>query len=180
MPFSLSTSPKRHTDCCLAISRQLVEFIVSHVQPAHPSILSIGSGSGLLESIIQQSHPNVLVNGVEVMGLDGSSAVNKYLEPEDLFLVKGTWETYEKALDYGTWLFIYPRESRLIEKYITLLNSKANVHYILWAGPRVDWPEFEKSFNSDMLGVPNIGFGPSVGLMEYEMCATFKRINKLS
>ncbi|KAJ1333245.1 hypothetical protein MN608_03235 [Microdochium nivale] len=137
---SLSAAPQRHPDCCLSLSTTLLSRILAAAtaegsgcgEYRHQSqlrrdrvVLSIGSGSGLLEACLQRhidgdgdndvdSHGNrsagtgrLVVQGVEVhqqISSDSSAgpqkqqqvALNRYLPEHRRSTVMGTWEVFSE------------------------------------------------------------------------------------
>ncbi|CAL00406.1 hypothetical protein An15g02520 [Aspergillus niger] len=110
--------------------------------------LSIGCGSGLLEALILHNHPNLQITGIEV-----SASVNRYLAEENFDVVSGTWDLYARAPQAAAWMFVYPREPKLVSKYIEMYaddenGSESSVQMILWLGPRADWADYEPCFRN--------------------------------
>ncbi|QDS73595.1 hypothetical protein FKW77_001552 [Venturia effusa] len=160
----ISDVPRHHPDCCLSLSTRLVWQIGQHHLPGS-TIISIGSGSGLLEALLQEQYPRTRVIGVEV-----NDMVNKYLSPGNSTTVKGTWDIYDKSSKDDTWLFVYPRSSGLISRYLQLLTVPRS---ILWLGPRKDWEEFRSPFLAfGDFGIEEIG---DAGLASYETMFVMKR-----
>ena len=162
----LSLSPTRFSDCCLAISSTLIISIVSLLPKKPAFTLSIGSGSGLLEYILAQSNGNISVQGVEV-----SSTVNRYISEEDMHVVSGAWGLYSFAQQATAWMFVYPRDPKLITRYLDTYGGDA-VELILWLGPRVDWPDYEPCFRQSSFW--KLEF-PDIGLAPYEIAVIARR-----
>lgn len=162
----LSLSPTRFPDCCLAISSTLITSIVSLLPKKPAFTLSIGSGSGLLEYILAKSNGNVSVQGVEV-----SSTVNRYISEEDMHVVSGAWGLYSFAQQATAWMFVYPRDPKLITRYLDTYGGDA-VELILWLGPRVDWPDYEPCFRQSSFS--KLEF-PDIGLAPYEIAVIARR-----
>jgi hypothetical protein len=140
IPNQLDSSPKRFPDCCLAISNTLITHLGS-ILPKKPAFtLSIGSGSGLLEGLISHCNESVSVEGVEV-----NSTVNRYIAEEDMNIVGGGWGLCSNAQQASAWMFVYPRDPKVITKYIDTYADQV-VEFIVWLGPRADWPIFEPCF----------------------------------
>ncbi|GAB7346406.1 hypothetical protein MBLNU457_5105t1 [Dothideomycetes sp. NU457] len=140
--LKLSDAPKHHPDCCLAISRPLLDKLVSILPHAPAVVLSIGSGTGLLEAaILQHSHEQIDIVGVEV-----SLSVNKYLPEQNILVVNGTWALHVEAQTAAAWMFVYPREPKLVETYIDTCASDAP-RTIVWLGPKNDWPDYAPVFD---------------------------------
>ncbi|KAJ5266712.1 hypothetical protein N7478_009520 [Penicillium angulare] len=157
MISELSSSPTRFPDCCLAISRTFITSLIS-ILPKKPAFtLSIGSGQGLLEGLVSHSDEDVSVHGVEV-----SSSVNRYIAEEDMHVVPGTWGLYSFAQHATAWMFVYPRDPKLISRYMDTYGDNA-VELIIWLGPRVDWPDYEPCFRQSSfseLSFPDLGLTP--------------------
>ncbi|MCJ1333467.1 hypothetical protein MMC10_010166 [Thelotrema lepadinum] len=175
---ALTTKPQHHPDCCLSLSTPLITYLLSHIRSLNPKVLSIGSGSGLLETHLQAAaNPSLNLIGVEV----GTESPNKYLPLEATFHVKGTWEVCPEARQAGAWLFVYPRDPRLVNRYLDEVMANRSGERlaigfpgsIVWAGPRADWDIFEKCFVRDGLRRVALSTGAEAGLVEYEMCAVF-------
>lgn len=153
----ISNVPRHHPDCCLSLSTKLIHQI-GQLQPPESTLISIGSGSGLLEALIHQQYPKTRVIGLEV-----NDQVNKYLPPENAITVKGTWDNYDKSSENDTWLFVYPRSPGLITRYIGLTRVP---NVIIWLGPRRDWEEFRAPFEAyGKFKIEEIG---DAGLASYE------------
>ncbi|KAJ5751733.1 hypothetical protein N7520_008650 [Penicillium odoratum] len=165
-PYELSSSPTRFPDCCLAISSTLISSIVSLLPKKPAFTLSIGSGSGFLEYILAQSNENVSVQGVEV-----SSTVNRYIAEEDMHVVSGAWGLYSFAQQATAWMFVYPRDPKLITKYLNNYGDEA-VELIIWLGPRVDWPDYEPCFRRSSFS--KLDF-PDIGLTPYEIAVVAEK-----
>ncbi|KAG2419985.1 hypothetical protein HFD88_004782 [Aspergillus terreus] len=162
----LSPSPEMFPDCCLAISRTLITYLAS-ILPQKPGFtISIGSGSGLLEALIAHCHPTVRVEGVEV-----NSSVNRYLPEEDIHVVGGTWGLHSRVSQARAWMFVYPREPKLVTKYLDEYSDKAEV--IVWLGPRVDWADYEPCFRESAFS--EVSLPADVGVAPYEMLVVLER-----
>ncbi|KAI4732828.1 hypothetical protein E4T50_16609 [Aureobasidium sp. EXF-12298] len=138
--FASSVEPKHHPDCCMAISQSLLHNL-ANLLPRGPaiSVLSIGSGTGLLESLLSK----LLEDSYDVCGVEVSPNVNKYLPERDMFFVGGTWDFCPQAGKSHVWMFTYPREPKLIMQYLNL-HDHANLSKIIWLGPKMDWQDYEE------------------------------------
>lgn len=155
----LGSSPKRFPDCCLAISSTLITHLGS-ILPKKPEFtLSVGSGSGLLEGLIVHCNEGVSVEGVEV-----DSTINRYIAEEDTNVVGGGWGLCSNAQQASAWMFVYPRDPKLITKYIDTYGDQ-RVELIVWLGPRADWPVFEPCFRQSSFS--ELSF-LDVGITPYE------------
>ena len=133
----ISRTPSQHADCCVSLSSSLLSTLRDNL-PCSPSIiLSIGSGRGLLEALILHDHSDLELFGVEV-----STQVNQYLLQDRLHVVNGTWDLDPTAWSAQAWVFVYPREPRLLWKYLANYGL-GSVRKIIWLGPRADLKEYE-------------------------------------
>jgi hypothetical protein len=137
-----------HQGCCLSLSTEIIQKIAV-VLPSKPSlILSIGSGTGLLEVLLIENHPNLRIEGVEV-----NANVNKFLPLENFHVVKGTWDLCMVASHAQVLMFVYPRSQDLLRKYLKQYGSSGNVHQVVWIGPTVDWDTFKETFDATGLEI---------------------------
>ncbi|KAJ5584024.1 uncharacterized protein N7459_003824 [Penicillium hispanicum] len=156
----LSSSPKRFSDCCLAISNTLIAQLAA-ILPKKPKFtLSVGSGSGFLEGLLAYSEASCSVQGVEV-----DSSINRYIAEEDMHVVGGGWGLHADAQHATAWMFVYPRDPKLVAKYIDAYGDQA-VEMIVWLGPRVDWEDYEPCFRASPFSA--LSFLDNVGLAPYE------------
>lgn len=140
-PTELPENPHHFPDCCVAISRALIYNLISIFPSAPKRIISIGCGSGLLESmILMASHSSLDLIGVEV-----NAKVNRHLPIDACDTVSGTWATYPNASNASTWMFVYPREPRLLALYLQKHVTKS-LEQIVWIGPRNDWTDYHDVF----------------------------------
>ncbi|KAI1733462.1 hypothetical protein F4680DRAFT_441653 [Xylaria scruposa] len=137
----LTNEPTRHPGCCLSLSEPLLATIRTLLDPIphldnkihngykrEPAlILSIGSGTGLLEELLHvylnkgdhvstnsSSAENWRVEGVEV-----NPAVNIYLPEDRINHVLGTWAVLEtRAREATVLIFVYPRDGALVRRYL--------------------------------------------------------------
>lgn len=169
LPSNLSASPTALPNCCLTLSTPLLNHLVSILPKTPDFTLSIGSGSGLLESLVTLRYPNVSIEGVEV-----NSSVNLYIAEESMNIVSGTWDLLSRASQAKAWMFVYPREPKLISKYIeTYGDPSGNVEVILWLGPRADWADYESCFRDSTFS--ELEFPEDVGMAPYEMLVAARR-----
>lgn len=130
--------PSQHADCCVSLSVPLISAIRELIPCLPCTTLSIGSGSGLLESLILQDHGDLGLFGVEI-----STRVNRYLPRDRLHVVKGTWDLDPAACSAEGWLFVYPREPHLLHKYLEGYG-RGSVRKVIWLGPRADLEEYAR------------------------------------
>lgn len=163
----LSTSPSRFPDCCLSISTTLLATLTT-VLPKRPAFtLSIGSGSGLLEGLLSHSNATTSVEGVEV-----ASTVNRYIAEEDMHVAAGAWDLYSRAKQAEAWMFVYPREPKLISRYIEMYGD-GGVEVIVWLGPKIDWIDCEPVFRQSVFD--KVEILEEVGLARYETAVVARR-----
>jgi hypothetical protein len=163
----LSSSPKRFPDCCLGISSTLITHLAALLPKKPGFTISIGSGSGLLEALITHSDKDVSVAGVEV-----NSTINRYIAEEDMNIVGGGWGLCYAAQQAAAWMFVYPRDPKLVTKYIDTYGGQA-VDFIIWLGPRVDWPDYEPRFTQSPFS--ELSFADHIGLTPYETVVIARR-----
>ena len=163
----ISTEPKHHPDCCLSISTTLLDYLARLLPKSPATILSIGSGSGLLEQLLSSRYPSLDVLGVEV-----DNSVNKYLPEQNVYIVKGTWESCTLAASAEAWILVYPRQPQLLAKYLNEYSAGAAVT-IIWLGPRIDWIDYE--FELLRHGFSQITVQDNCGLVSYEMMAVARK-----
>ncbi|CEN62432.1 hypothetical protein ASPCAL09066 [Aspergillus calidoustus] len=166
---SLTQTPTLYPNCCLSLSTPFLTHLAS-LLPTHPHFtLSIGSGSGQLEALITTNHRDVRIEGVEV-----NSSVNLYIEEQDMNFVTGTWELCSRAAQAKAWMFVYPREPKLLMKYIETYGG-GEVAEILWLGPKVDWSDYEGCFEQS--GFKDVGIyeGGNIGGAEFEVLAVVRK-----
>jgi hypothetical protein len=196
----LTDIPTRHADCCLSISNKLIN-VLSEVITRVPrdgtsdvatTVLSIGSGTGLLEAILlaalghmahsQGAAAPVSIEGVEVYQA-GTAPVNRYLPEQAINTVRGTWHVSPRVGDDDvcTVFFVYPRLPALVSEYAELISAgtSSRCDTIVWLGPRADWADFEPCFRADgpgagKFGVARILEGGDAGLVEYEIMVVLK------
>ena len=211
----LYEKPVHHAACCLSLSTPLLIFLhdtitnidstrTHCVVPAptnagissipslphqgQPICLSIGSGTGLLEALLQQQINNnrssevtnrtFLIRGVEVAS---AAKLNCYLYNDVFDVVPGAWATFKSALDpdVKAWLFMYPRQPTLVLKYTEMLQARAEradqLMRIVWAGPRADWSDYEEIFQGLSEWCTKLLPGNSCGLLQWECVAVIER-----
>lgn len=182
----LGKTPSRHPDFCLSISTKLIDTLSTIVTDNGPVgnnnlILSVGSGSGLLEAFLQK-HLNSLpsptskftIQGVEVRSSPTEAPVNKYLPEQHYTTVRGTWELSTLLDAADTLLFVYPREPGLVNRYLSA--RPASLRIVLWLGPRADWEVFGGCFQGlEGFGDVSIIEDDNSGVAEFEMVAFVRR-----
>lgn len=181
----LDDTPTRHPDFCLSISTKLIHTITSILSSNGPQrndnlILSVGSGSGLLEAhllkhvtSLPKSTSTFTIRGVEVRSPPTAAPVNKYLPEQHSATVRGTWELSTLLDAADTLLFVYPREPGLVNRYLAARPESLRV--VLWLGPCADWEVFGGCFQGlEGFGDVEIIEGGGAGVAEFEMIAVVR------
>lgn len=181
----LNDTPTRHPDFCLSISTKLTHTLKTIVTTNGPDsndnlILSVGSGSGLLEAHLLKHLTSLptptstfTVQGVEVRSSSTAAPVNRYLPEQHSATVRGTWELSPLLDAADTLLFVYPREPGLVTRYLDA--RPASLRVVLWLGPRADWEVFGGCFQGlEGFGDVDIIEGGSAGVAEFEMLAVVR------
>lgn len=190
----LGDEATRYPDFCLSLSTPLI-YTLSNIfsnaatQSSSSLILSIGSGSGLLEAHLQSlwsstSGCELIVHGVEVQTADEAPPVNRYLPEQNCSTVRGTSQLYSDLDAACALLFVYPRATELVTRYLKAACDldDSPLQAVVWLGPRADFDPFAACLQSvlDSGLLANMGFGPvevpeTLGMAEYEMMAVIRR-----
>ncbi|KAM5382071.1 hypothetical protein ACJZ2D_002673 [Fusarium nematophilum] len=200
--LDLQEAPIRHQNCCLSLSSKLLQILsqVFYSTPPRqtPTVLSIGSGSGLLEALllahVQSQHqtcgedgpglPRFNVVGVEVQQSVGKEPVNKYLPEQAIYAVRGTWNVVSRLqeTDVTGLMFVYPRQPTLVSEYTKAISEQGlQVEVIVWLGPMADWGVFEPCFGPNnenkeaLFSIDEMRQGVEAGLDEYELMVVLRR-----
>lgn len=182
----LNDHPSRHPDFCLSISTKLIHTLTTVLTTNGPEgsnnlILSVGSGSGLLEAhllshivALPKSTPKFTIQGVEVRSSPTAAPVNKYLPEQHSATVRGTWELSPLLESADTLLFVYPRDPELVRRYLS--SRPASLRLVLWLGPRADWEVFGGCFQG-LEGFEDVVVieGGIAGVADFEMVAVVRR-----
>lgn len=165
----LSHIPVQHADCCAALSSTLVAKVAQSLPSAPALTISIGSGSGILEALILRDRPEVCLQAIEV-----SHDINLYLSAENVQIVSGTWDLCALAANSTAWIFVYPREFSLVEKYLQTFGSAA-VQLLIFLGPKADISNMEALMESRAWKMEAI---VECGVSQYEALLVWKRSNR--
>ncbi|KAF2455987.1 hypothetical protein BDY21DRAFT_65284 [Lineolata rhizophorae] len=166
---SVAVEPTLFPDLCVRVSLPLIQVLAGIMAKKPAFNLSVGCGSGLLEALLLSADSSLDVVGVEV-----SPDINHYLPPRCLEVVPGTWTCSEKAGLASCWLFVYPRDPRLLSRYLSVYGA-AEVQIVIWIGARLDWPVFEPFMRSDLFHPVEL---PEIEeLAPYEMVALLRKRN---
>lgn len=167
MPLPQLTSKlTKLPSCCPFPSANLLSSLQTLLPKAPLLTLSIGSGSGLLESLLLHHHPHLNLEAVEV-----SSHVNTYLAGEKLWTVGWTGGLCDRARDAATWLFVYPRDMALISKYVDAFGAGV-VRSIICLIPRADHAALKGVFSKGTWVEESVG---ESGCAEYEILIQWRR-----
>lgn len=143
-----------------------MEHLASLLPPDPALTLSIGSGTGLLEALLLHQRPSLHLKAVEV-----PSTNNKYMPVDRLEIVNGYRDLCNLAADASAWMFIYPRDPWLIQKYVQFCGDQ-KCELIIWIGPKADLPELENEFLGPMWIKADF---EKCGLKDYETMALWRR-----
>lgn len=160
---SLTDEPQHFPHCCFGLSTLLfwsIQTRIVRLLPTDGLILSVGSGSGLLEAHLHKTFPSLNLQVIEV-----ASSVNKYMPTDLVHLVGGTWDLCSIAPNALALLFVYPREPSLVSRY--LQECRENARIVLWLGPRVDWPDYLQTFENSAFS--QIEEAEDCGIAPFEM-----------
>jgi hypothetical protein len=191
--LGLGARPVRHGHCCLGLSTRLFEVLSSIFakQPTHQhTILSIGSGTGLLEALLQkhldddsnedESLRRLRVEGVEVQQDASAGPVNVYLPEYAINTVRGTWGVSPRLRDQDVLviLFVFPRQPSLVARHVQMIRQgELRARFVVWLGPVADWAEFATCFTEAGEGPADTletRRGGEAGLEENEMMAAWR------
>jgi hypothetical protein len=204
LPFmALGEATIRHSDCCLGLSAKLMDTLIAAfgavaVPNQVSTVLSIGSGTGLLEALLlaraqwESSTPgnanagctSLSIEGVEVPNDESGKAMNKYLPEQAITTVRGTWEVSTRLADPQVCaiMFIYPRQPSLVSKYVaSVVERNHQVRILVWLGPVADWEEFRHCFTATNIAATSVfeiaetRMGDSIGVDSFEMMVMFRR-----
>jgi hypothetical protein len=131
-----------HPDLCPGVSRTLVEAITDRLQTG--LALSVGCGSGLLESMILLTlHQRDSDAGpVTLVGIEVPDCAVTYLPPQHIERVQNTFSLSDDCVLASTLLFVYPRQADLIAMYLDATVNAA-LEQVIWLGHRNDLQEIE-------------------------------------
>lgn len=185
----IDDEPRRYPDFCLSISTRLIRTLTDILTSSCSTpggqqknlVLSVGSGSGLLEAHMQSlwsSLPgcSLAIEGVEVRTVEEARPVNRYLSEEHHTTVRGTFEVSPRGREASALIFVYPREPVLIQRYLEATREDDNspLRIIVWLGPKADWDTFAERLQ-DIPGFCSVEVPENCGLVEYEMMAVLRR-----
>lgn len=185
-PPALEDDPHRYPDCCLTLSNRLIQSLTNILNSTDPIpepnlVLSIGSGSGRLETHLQShwlSTPScdLEIRGVEIRTPDDARPVNRWLPEQYYSTVQGTWQLSSDLQSAGALMFVYPRDPALISRYMLAAaqDQHSPLRTLVWLGPRADWPTFEDCLCGTP-GFERIQFVEDCGMVQYEMMVVVRK-----
>ncbi|EQB53658.1 hypothetical protein CGLO_06598 [Colletotrichum gloeosporioides Cg-14] len=133
----LTDFPQTIPDSCLSLSIPLLSALHALLPPAPTLTLSIGSGTGLVEALLQSLPDAAPLNLVSV---EVAPSPNKYHHPHRT--VPGTWAVEDLARETAAWLFVYPKQVALVREYMRLFVEGPGPEVVVYVGPRMDWGDF--------------------------------------
>ena len=176
--MDLGDKPSRHPHCCLSLSAKLLDVLTetcfgkadedsARLGPRR-TVLSVGSGTGLLEALWQQplsSSPSPCqhrreyrIEGVEVRlksaAVNASAVCNMYLPEQAINAVRSAADVVTSRLAVGDEgdggdvvgvVFVYPRQPGLVSRYVRALGDDCGGRgerrgfVVVWLGPVADW-----------------------------------------
>lgn len=161
-----ASSPIHLPDCCSSLSLSLVKHLALLLPPDPLLTLSVGSGFGLLEALLLRQRPTLDLKAVEV-----PSTNNRYMPVKKMEIVSGYRDLCGLAADASAWMFIYPRDASLLQKYVQAFGHR-KCELIIWIGPKAD------ELETDFLGEKWIKEDfEECGLKEYETIALWRRVS---
>ena len=157
-------SPIHLADCCSSLSVSFLKQLASLLPPDPALILSIGSGTGLLEALLLDQRPTLDLRAVEV-----PSTNNKYMSADRIEIVNGYRDLCNLAAEASAWMFVYPRDIWLLQKYVQAFGGQKCI-LIIWVGPRAD--QLGSRFFSEMWMKESL---EECSLKDYETMALWRR-----
>jgi hypothetical protein len=157
----VNDEPQQFAGCCLAISKPLLQTLLSTLPRGPDLIFSVGSGSGLLEAmLLQMSRDELNLFGVEVPSCDCA-----YLSNKQVLRVTGTRSLHPDAILASVLMFVYPRVASLVAFYVDACANGA-LEKLVWLGHRSDWADCEKIIYDSFASVDVIA---TAGLPDHEI-----------
>jgi len=153
--------PQQFAGCCLAISKPLLQALASALPRDPDLILSVGCGSGFLESLLLQMLPGQL----NLFGVEVPSADCEYLPLGRVIKVPGTRALHSDAIFASVVMFVYPRVPELIASYVNAFADGA-LETLVWLGHRSDWADCEKILYDSFVDVNVV---QDAGLPDHEI-----------
>lgn len=173
-------SPKHDPNCCLSLSTRLFSVLkdiaVQRVQLQSDDdalvFLSVGCGTGFFESAFSKYLQQECQLKARVEGAETQSTTIPFLSDELVHRAKGTWDILDDVHGAHVLLFVYPREGRLVQRYLERFYEHVTI--AIWLGPYADWTEHEPILrNTTRFGQPRLL--ENAGLVNYEIAVVFEK-----
>lgn len=170
---SLGEEPAHFADCCVAISKPLLQAVLDRLPRIPALVLSVGCGSGLLESLLLERNASIEGSPLDLYGVEVPTCTNKHLPADRLLRVPSTSAIYDDAVFASVLIFVYPRQVDLIARYLAVCSNAA-LEKMIWLGHRSDW-EDAKALVSAAFGSIEYVDGPGIATYEILVIATDPR-----
>lgn len=167
---NLTEEPAHYADCCPAVSKHLIRTLADRLPLSPVLILSVGSGTGLLERMLLQAG-EACGRPLNVHGVEVTSCSNVHLPRDRVLEVPSTMSVSEKVMLASTFMFVYPRQTSLIGKYLDASIGGA-LEQVVWFGPRNDYPDAGELLLASFLDIERLD---GVGIAEYEFLVIASR-----
>lgn len=79
---------------------------------------------------------------LKLYAVEVAEKVDDYLPKNKLDIVHGTWDISPLAKGASAWMFVYPRDVRLVNRYLASC-ADSMVNMIIWIGPMADFKEYD-------------------------------------
>lgn len=135
----LTDEPKHFAGCCLAISKPLLQALLSTLPGGSALVFSVGCGSGLLEGLLLQASGSE----INLFGIEVTSCTCTFLPSKRALRVSDTRALHPDAILASVLVFVYPRVPALVASYIDTCATGA-MEKLVWLGHRSDWADSEK------------------------------------
>ncbi|OHE94778.1 hypothetical protein CORC01_09885 [Colletotrichum orchidophilum] len=158
----LTNEPQGHPDSCLSLSLPLIRALHTQLPPAPDLVLSIGSGTGLVEALLDslaaddqdrdpptRKTPRHTAAALNLASVEIAPSPNRYHAAHRHHTVPGTWALDPAAGRAKAWVFVYPKQVALVQSYMAssfASGEKGAVEVVLYVGPRMDWDDFRGAF----------------------------------
>jgi hypothetical protein len=166
---TLDSNLTHHPDSCLGLSLPLIEQTARLLPHKPRTIVSVGSGTGLFEALLLQHDPKLILYGVEIAS---NPPVNKYIPEQYTETVGGTWGLCPLAESAAAYMFVYPRNPKLVREYLSRYGNNKSLELVIWLGPKEDWTVFEPCFKDSSMYAEVPQDAP---LRPYEMMVIYRR-----
>lgn len=161
---TLSDHPSFLPDCCVALSKSFLITLHTELKAAGGLVLSVGCGSGLLEMLLLD------LGELNLVGVEIPSCPNLYLSPVHHIQVSDSYTLSDEALLATSIMFVYPRSSNLLQRYLAAYADAAMTTVVLIC-PKIEWPEF-RDILSEYCSKYKVLTGPAFS--NHEILAVFR------